>query len=776
MKCWASALSILPLGRSRTRWIPLVHILSFLLLLLYPLPSSTDCGPVYNQFHGYSFLNPEIARVKSAFAPFTLGFAKVFDSFPGAKTMQEQGNINEWWERYCEVPNKADIDYIVYAASIRDLNELRSTIEGELLPWSALGPPLSTNSFARYLFRYKCTEAIDYLIFAKQCEPHATSKQTWEIGQKDLNEMESLIEQGQVLFKRTKSEYFRLRYAYQIVRLAHYMKNFRETVALYEHLMPKVDNDPSLIEYWVLGHYAGALSALGEQVRAAYLFSRIFDECPSKRTSAFLSFSIKTDQEWEDCLLLCKDDHERAVLHVLRAESDNARLVEEMRNIYRYEPTNENLELLLLREIKRLEKDLLGLDFNNRRRQNEQLHNIPRPDAGEKVIELQKFIREIEDEGLVTRPELWKLAEGYLELLAGNYYFAAQSFSEVRNLTKNDTLLNQLDAFELALQISDWAAASDEVEEQASDIQRTNKIYRVFPDFPDFMRDKLTKLYRESGNMGKAFLAQYSIKDLKVNAGEQMVDNLLEISRDVSANRFERSLVMKPDGTTIEEDLLNLKTNHFLSRGEIEKALETFKLIPLEQWEEYGLFHPYREHFKDTVNYSLPTSVQVFTKGEILQDMVKMEYMAEAEQDRDKAAEIYYRLGLAFYNMTYFGYSWKILDLYRSGASMRSLRRGSGNYTVYHSQYPLGNKEFFDCSVARLYFERARITAIDREITAKALFMAAKCEQNAYFVDAPAGTIPLRESFALLRDNYSDTETYQMIRSKCKYFDAYVNK
>jgi len=766
-----------PLARTARRRAVRVGILSILLILLYPHSSSTDCGPSNAQFHGYSFLNPEIAHLKSPYAPFTLGFSKVFELYYlGHKTIQEQQNINEWWERYCEVPKKADIDYIVYAASIRDLNELRSTIEGELLPWSSLGPPLSSNSFARYLYRYKCAEAIDYLIFAKQCEPHAVARQSWETDQKDLNEMENLIERGQVLFKRTKSEYFRLRYVYQIVRLAHYMKNYRQTVALYEYLMPKVDNDPSLIEYWALGHYAGALLELGQSVRAAYLFSQIFDKCPSKRSSAFYSFKIKTDQEWEECLLMCKDNHERAVLHVLRAESDNAKLVEEMRHIYGYEPSNENLELLLLREIKRLEKDLLGLDFNNRRRQNELLHNIPRPEAGEKVIELQKFIRDIEDDGLVRRPEIWKLAEGYLELLAGNYYFAAQSFGEVRNLTKNDTLLNQLDAFELALQISDWARADNEVEDQAADIQRTSKTYRAYPDFPDFMRDKLTKLYRESGDAGKAFLAQYSIQDLKINSGERMVDNLLEICRNDSANRFEKTLVLKPDGTTIEEDLLNIKTNLFLSRGEIEKALETFKRIPLENWDDFGLFYPYLEQIKDTVRYSLPTSVQVFNKGEILQDMVRMEYLAEAEQDRDKAAEIYYRLGLAFYNMTYFGYSWRILDLYRSSASMNRVRRGSGNYIVRHPQFPLGNKEFFDCSVARLYFERARITAIDREITAKALFMAAKCEQNAYFVDTPPGTIPLRENFALLKENYSDTEIYQLIRSKCKYFEAYVSK
>ncbi|MEZ5040501.1 MAG: hypothetical protein R2828_11425 [Saprospiraceae bacterium] len=750
-----------------------VFILSMLLL---PTRSATNCGPLERQFHGYSFINPFIGNLRSPYAPFTLGFSAVFKYYPGKKTVQEQENIREWWERYCEVPNKADIDYVVYAASIYELNELRATLEGELLPLSTIGPPMSTNSFSRYLHKHKCIEAIDYLVFAKQCEPHAQARNPWEVSQKDLNEMENLIDRGQDLFRQTKSEYFRLRYVYQIVRMAHYTKNYRQTVELYEYLMPKVDNDPSLIEYWTLGHYAGALLELGQEVKAAYLFSRIFDECPSKRGPAFESFRLKTDEDWEACLLMCKNEHERAVLHVLRASSENAVLVEEMRNIYRYEPANENLDLLMLRELKRLEKDLLGLDFNNKRRQNERDFNIPRPQAGEKVIELQTFIREIENNPALRRPEFWKLAKGYLELLAGNYYFASQTFTEARKMIDNDTLKNQLDAFELALRISDWSKPDDAVEEQAADIQRTSAVYRTYPDFPDFMRDKLSKLYNDHGDEGKAFLAQYSIKDMKVNLGEDMIDNLLEICSNEYANRFERSLIIKTDGSTIEEDLLNIKTNLFLSRGEVEKALETFKRIAPENWDDFGLFYPYLEQFKDTVNYSLPSSVQVFNKGEMLQDMVRLEYLAEAEQDRDKAAVIYYRLGLAFYNMTYFGYSWKALDSFRSGSSLKRVNRESKSQLVSHPNYPLGNREFFDCSAARRYFERARITAISREISAKALFMAAKCEQNAYFIYAPPGSTPLRENFALLKESYADTDAYQLIKSKCKYFEAYVAK
>lgn len=82
-----------------------------------------------------------------------------------------------------------------------------------------------------------------------------------------------------------------------------------------------------------------------------------------------------------------------------------------------------------------------------------------------------------------------------------------------------------------------------------------------------------------------------------------MVDNLFDICCNVLVNCFERSLVMKFDGSIIEEDLFNFKINYFFSRGEIEKVLEIYKCIFLENWDNFGLFYFYLEYFKDMINY-----------------------------------------------------------------------------------------------------------------------------------------------------------------------------
>jgi hypothetical protein len=272
---------------------------------------------------------------------------------------------------------------------------LRTSIQNEKYP---LSPQLQDNSFARHLKQHKCIETIDYLIFAKHCEPYVIHSDPWESSQRDTFAMQSLIDEGLDVFLKIKSNYIRLRYAYQLVRMAHYKKNYRQVLELYDYLMPKTDPVESILKYWILGHKAGALKSLGNRVEAAYLFSQIFDHCPSKRESAFRSFYIHSDEEWDQCLEMCQSDREKAALYALRANAKNSIAAEAMEKIYELDPTNEHLEILLVKEIRELERDLLGLKFNDKAKQNLQFHNLPRKSAGQYLVSLQAFVLKCIDE------------------------------------------------------------------------------------------------------------------------------------------------------------------------------------------------------------------------------------------------------------------------------------------------------------------------------------------------------------------------------------------
>lgn len=761
------------LGSTTKHW---GHILLWWgLVSLLPAALKADCGKGPVGFYGYTFLNPAIARLSTGQAPFYIEFGHLYKRYfkPG-EAAQEDENLQEWYERFCEGPTIADLRQVIYDASIYDLQSIRTQIAagGGLL--SGLG---GGNSFLRYLRRYTCTDVVDYLIFAKECqEVLAVPTNTWQgTPQRNSVAMRERITEAKRGFLATESHFLKLRYAYQAIRMAHYLKDYQLTLDLCDYYLPKIDNDPSIIEYWIMGHKAGALQAMGRIPESAYLYSRVFDRSAGKRESAFRSFRINTDEEWRSCLLMCRDNHERATLYALRAHGDNARLLEEMEHIYALEPTHEALELLLLREVQQLEKDLLGAEFNQHLPNNKRKFGIPRAYAGQRVIDLQVFVRKAIKQGRVARPELWKIAEGYLEVLAGNYYFAARTFDKVGALDINDTLRSQLQVFRLVLDILALDRINDETERRVARL-REQETYRQFLDFPRLTRDKLRNLYEQSGQMGKAFLLDHELAHMKANPELDIINDLLTLCRKDRPNVLEKSLIAKPGGGTIEYDLLNIKSGIFMQQGQLGAALQSFKEMPATEWDNYGVFSPFVDRLRDCIKCPLPDTLQVYNKAELIQEMIDLESKAIAEPDPNLAAVRFYRLGLAYYNITYFGHAWQVADAFRSSNSVQRVLRNKGQQVFSHPDYPLGNREYFDCSRARYFFEKARVVATEPEIGARATFMAARCEANAYYTQGPPGQVQTFDNFSILKNSYGQTQFFSRIVTECKYFQAYTLK
>jgi len=749
----------------------------FCALLLAPSRLSPAACDPNRVFYGYSFLNADLIAIAAEAAPFLMPFSKLERYYQGPAYTQANDNIREWHERFCKQAKPLDIYYMVYDAPEYELENLRAAIV-ENTPLGTMASELTQNTFARYLHRHKCTEAIDYLLYAKQCEPYALKPEGWKEQPRATAAMNRLIKEGREAFMRTKSDYIRLRYAYQIIRLAHYLKDYELTLELFDFLMPKIDHDPSIVEYWILGHKAGALLALGKNVEASYLYAKVYDRCPGKRESAYRSFRIKTDEEWEACLLMCQNDRERAALYALRASGEEARLLEEMESIYELRPESEHLNALLMREVIRLERDLLGLDFNKRREENRRYSGIPRKDADERVIRLQAFVRQALKDGKVQRTDLWKLAEGYLELLAGDFYFAAKTFKAAAGLVESDTLKKQLDVFQNVLNVIALDSIGD-AEERALVALKSKDIFRQNKDFPRFLEDRLAHLYRVNKQPGKAFLQDYPFAYLKLNPRPVVIEDLLRTARKESLNRLERSMVVKEDGTTLESDLIDIKGTVLLGQFRLKEALETLKEMSREEWDNYGTFYPFIDRVNDCVHcLRLRDSIGVsYNKGNLIEELLELEFRAKAETTPNLAAGRFYRIGLGLYNMTYFGYSWKAADYYRSGASMQRRHLKDGDNITPHHLFPYGNREVFDCSRALYFFEKALSLAEDPELAAKAAFMAAKCERNEYYVKSASGDFPRTYVyFDILKKNYSDTRYYARAIRECKYFKAYASK
>jgi hypothetical protein len=75
------------------------------------------------------------------------------------------------------------------------------------------------------------------------------------------------------------------------------------------------------------------------------------------------------------------------------------------------------------------------------------------------------------------------------------------------------------------------------------------------------------------------------------------------------------------------------------------------------------------------------------------------------------------------------------------------------------------------------YYVKAMNLSGSKEFKAKCAFMAAKCEQNAFFVQQEQSSdIDFRAGnyFKMLKENFSTTKYYKEVIKECGYFRTYV--
>ena len=736
-----------------------------------------DCPPPYR---GYTFLNPAVVAFDSRLAPFFTRFGNLYsDLLEQPAGLQRRANLAEWHERYCEDVAVDDLDAMIYGDSRNRLETLRRLLQRPDVTTADLPAQLRGNSFARHTIDYRCTEVVDYLLYAKRIEPLVTAPSDgFRRPAPRTGEMRNLIDEALDKFTSIESHYLRLRYTYQLIRLAHYLGEYEYALELYDYLMPKVKADPSLIYDWIEGHRAGALQRTGRIAESAYLFSRVFDRSPSRRQSAYRSFRIDTDEQWRRALLFCENDHQRAMLHVMRAHNGRAVVLDELEEIYRLDPTNRSLQLLTFRELRELERDFLGRDFNPNARRNLQAGR-PRPAAADRLVDLLAFVNRVTEENRTDEPDFWLLARGALELLAGDYFYARETFDQLERREPNDTIAAQLAILREALNISRLNVANDSVELYYYDLLNDEDLRERYPDLRPMVNDKLEAVYRRTGQRAKADLLQYGWDDVIKNIDLGPLTQIERLTDSLTQNRFDRALLLEAIGPNAEDDINHAFGLYYLQRGQWENALNYFRRIPTLRIDDYGRYVPFERQFHDYVNVPARTyqNQAAYNKVELLERLQAMETEARTTTNDTLATETFFRLGLAHYNMSYFSYNWRFVDPFRSATSAaRAAAAPRANSVFSHESAPLGNREYFGMDNARAYFERALSRAYNREIAAQIIYYLAKTERNEFYASGrPGGQRPF-SYFSLLASEYADTRYYEYVVAECRTFAWYVGR
>ena len=205
----------------------------------------------------------------------------------GWMKIRSRENVNDWRRYFGETVSERAIHDLIYSSDAELVATLLTTFDKgqprtmrDSIVEAAAHNSLD-NDPSDTLFLAEAIKAIEkqhdvpflrYLHYAHRCGPYVGSFPTWYYWSgSDTEEdtaatkaaMQQLIEEGLALHQNCRSDFLRLRYAYQIVRMARYAGQPKRAISLYDSLVgPNPTQSP--IRFWALGHKAGAARMMGD--------------------------------------------------------------------------------------------------------------------------------------------------------------------------------------------------------------------------------------------------------------------------------------------------------------------------------------------------------------------------------------------------------------------------------------------------------------------------------------------------------------------------------
>ena len=728
-----------------------------------------------------------------------------------------QENLDDWIANSRYKPGRGEVRFMVYGSDISYLRQVRRYVTGGRDTLNdSLRMVFQSDSLIRDWRERNDPSTVDYLLFAKACEPYVTDAYMEWLWSRDrgnyerikpeaIETMDSLILVAREHAVTGPSRFLRIRYGYQAVRLAHYAGEYARCIGLYDTLLAPVTS-ASPIKMWALANKAGAQRALGMEAEAAHNFSLVFARDAGRRFSCFQSFRIRSDSVWQQCLNLCLSTDEKVMMYFLRGIRPRSDALLEMKEIYALDRSSDLLEILLVREVAKLEAELIGVaeEYPPFYRREQREHALGY------LTELNAFIAVCVREGKTRQPEVWKLAEGYTDYMLGDAGPARAVFAELARESTNEQILSQVKVFELATSISQITTAnravedslftavtaipaplssrSEEEEEFGSSTSTQNYLVSYF-------LNSMAPVYESEGDTLKAFLCRYPLNIVKYNPTINAIDGFLTLAEKSNKSAFEKYLLeFGAGGRTAYlpyEDaspfffyhplgpvdfLKEIKATLFLADDHLVDAIRLYGQVP--ESPPYGLqADPFSSRINDCrdCDFKAPPAHRYY-KQTLAQRLL---FLQQKILERpDSAAQYHFLLGNAYYNMTHFGNSSEALD-YNRNPEFGFLPG------VYYGNSFQADAEYVDCSRALEHYDaamRLAETKGDTERAAQCCFMAAKCEQNAFYTSKDKGggvmvkNFKYRNYFKKMIKDFSATEYYEEALKECKYFNAFAQR
>lgn len=790
-------------------WKQFITVCVSITMISFP-QNMIGCGPDADPYDYYtSFFHANLPDAKGYRPFYYTSYLFLYDE---TEPLTVSDVLAKEWAAYCgNAVTETDAKKFVNKFAWKDLNNLYFNIEKD----QPLKIPDSVkrNSMTGYFLQQKDLEGLGYILFAKQVEPYVYGgASSWDAPQQDSVKMAKLIKNGRQLYTVAKKDIFKLKYAYQVLRLAHYSGRYEDVIKWYDDYTAGITSS-SILQPLCVALKAGALFKTGQQKAAAYLFSKAFSASMAKRISNYLGFkwSVKYDTPRNEYLQLCKNDTEKAAMLGLFAMGSVDNETAAMKTIYDLDPNCDMLEVLAVREINKLEEKYFT-PLQQKEKGGKALYYSwaeQTPDSSltensNKLKELSNFLNTIAVQGKVKNAGLFETGAAYAAYMAQDYAMAKNYLAAAGKMSLTQKVKDQWALTNLLVTISEKekidAAFEEQIlpsiqwlEQKAKSETAEHIGYNFVQQWPTFYRNLMSEIiaqrYHRQGDIYKETLAigaadyimggyNNGIDFLRNNLTSKEAEKLYGLMDSKQANKFENYLIKH--NALKKQDVTDFAGTAYLRDYDYANAIVWFKK-GYDKNSSIINTNPFINILYDREE-SLPSEAKfTTTKLAFAEEMLRLQ--KSAATDKINTGKNYYKMALGFYNMSYYGHAWKLVQYNRSG---------SDGYSVPGDATPF-QKEYYGCFKAQQYFEKAMAASTDKNFKASCLFMIAKCSQKQlhrpqydqfanHYDDMEVAEKKYFEDFKnniyfpqLVKD-YSNTTFYKEAFNSCSYLRDFVKK
>jgi len=730
------------------------------------------------------------------------------------------GNTAEWYA-YCNKEAKSnDIDSFMVKVSY---SQLRAITQKKTVP-----NDVKNNTFVKYLLNPKNKEALDYMLYAKRCEPLCVpAESVWDEKNQayadpviDTSVRQALITEGVQMNGKTKTDFLKWRYGYQAMRLAFYNGQNDVTLKLYDKLIGAKTADNNGIYARCLGLKAGALYHTRKKKAAAYTYSRVFDLSNDMKRSAMLSFIWVTDSiKIPDLFSLCKSSHEKAMLLVMDGlhertgqEMEGMKLLEKA---YALDPGVKGLDVIMTREINKAEQRYMSEkeaievrfvspfeDFYDAAYAEKQKAAWKKTKVKYKTYlkSLNTFAQKMAASKGVKDKAYWLLASSYLYFIDEQYTDSRKQLDLAGGEKMNPHEKDVYDIVGMLCTVHKNGKITAETEAELLPFLKAieakkEKSQRFMKTYRDMMYTILTDKYMQQQDTAKAlYCLARTDKDEEGDyvVADDYTDLPGKLLEDMTTDRLKQveAFVQKSSKTDFEEWLTDntpytitalkeMEGTKYIREMKYDKAVAVLNTVPRSELP--ALLPDFSiNDILDRQEWDEDDSATMYNKLDFAKKMAAMQKTIEAQPKNGRVA---FQYANALYSISYYGRAHHAVDYFRSTSDQYG-------YFTSESRKKLPDwKRFYYTAIkAQKYYIIAMNNTSDVEMKARCLFMAAKCLQKN--CDLPEGKnryeINTDKAYYLntfnntyleqFQKQYSRTKFYREVYTSCSYFRDYVKR